>query len=216
MTAICMLNALWFRPDGGAERYAEYGAAVGPILDDVGAKLLFPPFPLEQALEGGFDPDLVVFVRYPSWEAFDGMWRTQAYQEIAHLRTEAISKAVLTRCAIDPDDATPVEQLGSGIVVLNALTFVDGGAAIYDEYLRQAEPLVRARGGQFLSPRMLPQAALGEEFLPDLVFLGQYPSIEAVQDMVGSTEYQQIAPTRSRSLKSAVTTVLRSGAGFRP
>ncbi len=118
-----MLNALWLRPDGGAERYAEYGQAVLPILDDVGAELIFPFLPVTHALEGGFDPDLVGFVRYPSAEAFESMWRSDAYQRVAHLRTEAITKAVLTRCLIDPEDAPSVPQLPSGIAVFNALWF---------------------------------------------------------------------------------------------
>lgn len=75
-----MFNALWFYPDGGAERYGEYGAAVMPILADVGAELVFPFLRVDRALEGGLDPDLVGFVRYPSWDAFNAMWRSDAYR----------------------------------------------------------------------------------------------------------------------------------------
>ncbi len=211
MSAICMLNALWFKPEGGAQLYAQYGEAVMPILAEVGAEMLFPPMRVEQALEGGFDPDLVVFVRYPSWEAFNGMWRTEAYSKIAHLRTDAIRKAVLTRCAIDPEDAASAQQLPPGVFVFNGLYFVDGGAATYDEYLRQARPLVEARGGRFMSPRLKPNKALGEDFVPDLVFLGNYPSIEAVFDLVSSPEYQEPSQTRSRAVDHSVTTVLSAG-----
>ena len=157
MAAICMLNALWFKPDGGAQRYGEYGEAVMPILRDVGAELLFPPLSVEQPLEGDFDPDLIVLVRYPSSNAFDEMWRTEAYGKIGHLRTEAISKAVLTRCAIEPEDAAPVTELPPGSIIFEALTFADGGAATYEEYLRQTEPLVQSRGGGLLAPRLIPE-----------------------------------------------------------
>ncbi len=34
---IFMLNALWFKPNGGKEKYAEYGAAVAPLLEKHGA-----------------------------------------------------------------------------------------------------------------------------------------------------------------------------------
>ncbi len=206
-----MFNALWFRPDGGAERYREYGAAVQPILTDVGAELLFPFMPVQQALEGGLDPDLVGFVRYPSMDAFNAMWRSDAYQAVAHLREEAITKAILTRCAIDPADARAVTTLPPGIAVLNALWFRDGGAAAYDRYLGAAEPLVQSRGGRVLSPRFVPDRALAEEFVPDLMFLGHYPSTDALFELVGSAEYQPISEIRRDALRRSATTVLRVG-----
>ena len=35
-----MLNLLRFKPDGGRERYAEYGAAVAPLLEKVGGRIV--------------------------------------------------------------------------------------------------------------------------------------------------------------------------------
>lgn len=203
-----MFNALWFHPDGGAQRYAEYGAAVMPILSDVGAELIFPFLPRERVLEGGLDPDLVGFVRYPSWDAFDAMWRSDAYQAIAHLREEAITKAILTRCTIDPADAAAATSLPPGIAVLNALWFREGGAATYDDYLEAARPLVEKRGGRFLSPRFLPEQALADDFVPDLVFLGYYPSVEVLLDLVGSDDYQAPSAIRTDALLHSATTVL--------
>ena len=206
-----MFNALWFRPDGGAERYGEYGAAVMPILADVGAELLFPFLRVDRALEGGLDPDLVGFVRYPSWDAFNAMWRSDAYQAIAHLREEAITKAILTRCVIDPADAMPVPSLPPGIAVLNALWFRDGGAVAYDDYLEAARPLVEGRGGRFLSPRFLPEQAFGEDFVPDLLFLGYYPSAEVLFDLVDSVDYQAPSTIRTAAVHHSATTVLTIG-----
>ncbi len=213
MTAICMLNALWFKPDGGAQRYAEYGEAVMPILSGVGAEMLFPPLAVEQPLEGGFDPDLIVLVRYPSWDAFNGMWQTEAYSKIAHLRTEALERAVLTRCAMDPEDAPVVKELPEGVVIFEALTFADGGAATYDEYVKRTEPLVASRGGGLLSPRLIPEQSLADEFMPDLVLLGHYPSMQSLYDLAATAEYQQHAPIRGRAVKAAMTALARPG-GF--
>lgn len=38
---VVMLNLLEFRPDGGAERYGEYGEAVAPLLAGIGGRLLW-------------------------------------------------------------------------------------------------------------------------------------------------------------------------------
>ena len=95
-------GALWFRPDGGRESYSRYGEAVRPLIEEVGADVLFPPLPLGQALEGEFDPDLFFVVRYPSAETFDRMWESEVYAEVAGLRTDALQRVALTRCAIDP------------------------------------------------------------------------------------------------------------------
>ena len=154
-----MFNALWFKPDGGAERYAEYGAAVQPIMADVGAELLLPFMAVERSLEGGLDPDMVAFVCYPSVEAFDSMWKSDAYQQVAHLRRDAITKAILTRCALDPSGPLQGVELPPGIAVLNALWFRAGAAATYARYLELAEPLVQLHGGYFCAAP--PAAATG-------------------------------------------------------
>src|SRR3954468_20389624 len=141
---IAMFNALWFAPDGW-QRYGEYGGEVLPILADVGAELVTPFLTVDEPLEGGFAPDLVGFVRYPSAAVFHEMVTSDRYQRVAHLRTDAVHRAVLTRCTIDPPQsgAAVLEQ---GIAVLNMLWFHDGGRERYDEYLAAAGPLVESAG----------------------------------------------------------------------
>ncbi len=203
-----MFNALWFRPDGGAERYGEYGAAVLPILADVGAELLYPFLRVERALEGGLDPDLVGFVRYPSWDAFNAMWQSDAYQAIGHLREEAITKAILTQCLMEPVDVPAAATLPPGIAVLDALWFEQGGSMGFDKYLEDARPLVEARGGVILAPRLKPERSLGEDFLPDLMLLSHYPSLEALSDLTGSA-HGQLSALRADAVSRAATAVLR-------
>src|SRR5271163_432942 len=154
---VAMLNALWFRP-GGMELYGQYGQAVLPMLAEVGAQLSTPFLEVEDPLEGGFDPDLVGFVRYPSATAFDEMWRSERYRRVAHLRTDAVHRAVLTRCAIEPSDSSEA-LLDRGVIVLNMLWFHEGGREWYDEYLAAAAPLVEAVGGRYVVSRFLPDLA---------------------------------------------------------
>ena len=40
-TPVRMLNLLAFKPDGGRERYEEYGVAVAPLLEKVGGRIVF-------------------------------------------------------------------------------------------------------------------------------------------------------------------------------
>lgn len=202
-----MLNALWFRP-GGLDRYAQYGEAVLPILADVGADLATPFLEVESALEGGFDPDLVGFVRYPSAAAFDEMWRSDRYRRVAHLRTDAVHRAVLTRCAIEPSDAGAA-SLERGVAVLNMLWFHPGGRQRYDEYLAAAAPLVEAVGGRYVVPRFVPDLAYDDDVTPDLVFLGNYPSTQAVVDVVTDPAYAAMSEIRTAAVRQSATTVLR-------
>ncbi len=203
-----MFNALWFRPEGGAERYAEYGAAVLPILASVGAELLFPFLRVERALEGGLDPDLVGFVRYPSWEAFNAMWQSDAYQEIGHLREEAITKAILTQCSMEPADVSAVPTLPPGIAVLDALWFREDAVIGSDTYPEQARPSLEARGGTLLAPRLTPERSLGEDFLPDLMMLSHYPSLEALPDPTGKVASEPLSALRAAAVARSATTVL--------
>jgi len=91
---VTMLNLLEFEPEGGRERYAEYGAAVAPLLDRAGARVVFAG-EAGPVLLGGESWDLVLLVEYPSRRAFLEMIGSDEYQAIAHLRTEALSRGEL-------------------------------------------------------------------------------------------------------------------------
>ncbi len=91
---VTMLNLLAFRPEGGRERYLEYGEAVAPLLERAGGRLLFQG-PASPALLGEHSWDLVLLVEYPTRRAFLEMIQSPEYQAIAHLRTEALVKGEL-------------------------------------------------------------------------------------------------------------------------
>jgi uncharacterized protein (DUF1330 family) len=91
---VVMLNLLAFKPDGGEERYMEYGTAVAPLLEEVGGRIVFAGAASPALIgEGGWD--VVALVEYPSRQAFLDMVGSPEYQAIAHLRTEALAKAEL-------------------------------------------------------------------------------------------------------------------------
>ena len=100
---VYMLNLLEFLPDGGAERYAEYGTAVAPLLEKAGGKPVFAGRPAEQLIgEGSWD--MVLVVSYPTRQAFIDMVSSPDYQEIEHLRSESLRRSELR--AMDAIDAT--------------------------------------------------------------------------------------------------------------
>ena len=89
-----MLNLLDFKPGGGAERYAEYGEAVAPLLERAGARIVDAGTG-GGALIGPSKWDLVVLVSYPTRQAFLEMIGSPEYQAVAHLRTEALERSEL-------------------------------------------------------------------------------------------------------------------------
>ena len=91
---VTMLNLLAFDPDGGAERYAEYGRAVEPLLERVGARVLYAGA-AGPAVIGSDGWDLVLLVEYPTRQTFLDMVGSPEYMEIAHLRTEALARSQL-------------------------------------------------------------------------------------------------------------------------
>jgi uncharacterized protein (DUF1330 family) len=97
---VVMLNLIELLPDGGAERYAEYGEAVAPLLAGVGGRLLFAGRG-SSPLIGSGRWDMVLLVEYPSREAFLEMIGSDEYAAIAHLRTEAIARSELR--PLDPE-----------------------------------------------------------------------------------------------------------------
>ena len=94
---VTMLNLLRFKPDGGRESYAAYAAAATPYLQqaeatvvhvaETGAPLVAP--------DGDTSWDSILLVRYPSRAAFSQMVADPGYQQITHLRSEALEAAVL-------------------------------------------------------------------------------------------------------------------------
>ena len=99
---VYMLNLLEFAPDGGAERYGEYGAAVAPLLEKAGGKPVFAGRPTESLIgEGSWD--MMLLISYPTRQAFLDMVSSPEYQEIEHLRSEALIRSELR--AMDAVDA---------------------------------------------------------------------------------------------------------------
>jgi uncharacterized protein (DUF1330 family) len=91
---VTMLNLLAFKPEGGRERYVEYGEAVLPLLEKAGGRLVFQGTASPVVL-GEDSWDLVLLVEYPTRGAFLEMIQSPEYQAIAHLRTEALAKGEL-------------------------------------------------------------------------------------------------------------------------
>ena len=84
-----MLNVLWFKPDGGAEKYDEYLQAAGPFVAKHGGKSDGAYVP-EANIIGKFDADLIFFVEWPNQKAFTEFIQDPGYQAVSHLRGEAI------------------------------------------------------------------------------------------------------------------------------
>ncbi|MEE1928549.1 DUF1330 domain-containing protein [Streptomyces sp. TRM 70351] len=93
---VVMLNLLRFR-DGGRDSYAAYAAELdATYLPRYGGKVLYAgEGSTALVAEDGQSWDAVLIVRYPSREAFSQMVADPGYQRVTHLRTEALSEAVL-------------------------------------------------------------------------------------------------------------------------
>lgn len=96
-TPILMFNALWFKPDGGAEKYREYMRAASPIVQRHDGRKSTGGTP-DKAVIGEFDADLIFFVEWPSWDAFKAFLADPDFEAIRHLREEAITDSLLIRC----------------------------------------------------------------------------------------------------------------------
>lgn len=97
---VVMLNLLRFKPDGGAESYRHYGEGVLPILDRIGAKVLWQGS-ADSVVIGDADGDrwdTVVLVQYPSRQVFLDMVASEEYQAIAGRRSQGLSDSRLIAC----------------------------------------------------------------------------------------------------------------------
>lgn len=93
----CMLNVLWFKPEGGAARYRDYLRAAAPLLAKYGGRKLASYVP-EEAIIGKFDADLIFVVEWPSRESFDAFVNDPEFLRVRPLREEAIRDSLLIQC----------------------------------------------------------------------------------------------------------------------
>lgn len=93
---VVMLNLLRYA-DGGKTDYAAYSTKVGAdILPRYGAELLYYGVGSTALVaEEGQSWDAVMLVRYPSRQAFAEMLADPEFQQVAQLRTRALTEAVL-------------------------------------------------------------------------------------------------------------------------
>ena len=95
--AVVMLNLIRFAP-GGEAKYTQYIERLteSGVKERYGVSIVYAGVgqPSLVAAEGG-DWDLVAMFGYPSRRHFVDMVNDPAYQEIEHLRAEAVATAIL-------------------------------------------------------------------------------------------------------------------------
>ena len=92
---VVMLNLLRFGPDG-RRKYEEYMRHFRATTADIGAEVIYVGLGSSVLVaEEGQSWDAVLLVRYPNRQAFSDMIRNPDYQAGTHLRTEALTEAVL-------------------------------------------------------------------------------------------------------------------------
>jgi len=93
---IVMLNLLAYDGEEGRAKYQEYAGHTVAHLNRVGGEVLyFGDAATPLVPNDGRQWDAVILVRYPSRAKFLEMVMHPEYQKITHLRTEALSAAVL-------------------------------------------------------------------------------------------------------------------------
>jgi uncharacterized protein (DUF1330 family) len=101
---VVMLNLLRFK-EGKRGSYEEYGRAIGPVLEQYDVKVLYAgDCSTKLVAPEEHDWDMILIARYPSRQAFASMVADPKYQEITHLRSEALEEAVLQATVPWPDD----------------------------------------------------------------------------------------------------------------
>lgn len=202
-----VFNALWFRKDGGAARYREYLEEIAPLLAEHGGRPIAGYRPTGQ-LEGSFDPDLFGAVEWSGDAAFRGFLNDPHYREVAHLRDQAIERAVLLPCGALPG-LIPEPEVPPGeeaVFIFNALWFrPDGGRDGYLAYVAAIDPILRRHGGLPVEA-YLPGEPLEGEFRPDLIGVVRWPTRGAFDSFLADPEYAAHASLRANSLVRALLT----------
>jgi uncharacterized protein (DUF1330 family) len=100
-----MLNLLKFKP-GGEASYAAYGREFATLIPEhaPGTQVVYWA-DCAGLLVGSEEWDRLIIVRYPSMAAFLALTTSADYAAIAHLRTDALERAVLYAMVPSPPQA---------------------------------------------------------------------------------------------------------------
>ena len=96
---IYMLNVLWFKPEGGVQKYQEYSKAAMPFIQKHGGRPVTPLLHPQQTLIGELDADLVFIIEFPSLEHFQQLLADTKFQQVSLLRDEALTNSLLVQCS---------------------------------------------------------------------------------------------------------------------
>ncbi len=110
---IVMVNLLKFKPDGGQAEYAKYAAGIQPILEKLGAKILFSG-KAQFCLIGQADWDMVALVQYPRKKTLLQMSMLPEYRAIHPHREAGLQGQINYAVAqIDPATSTAIGAAGA-------------------------------------------------------------------------------------------------------
>ncbi|MGH7864050.1 MAG: DUF1330 domain-containing protein [Candidatus Binataceae bacterium] len=91
---VVMLNLLKYKPNGGAESYAEYGRHAVRHIQAAGGRVLYSGR-VENVLVGEDSWDAIAVVEYPSRKAFLAMVANPEYHKIHVHRENGLERTVL-------------------------------------------------------------------------------------------------------------------------
>jgi haloalkane dehalogenase len=118
---IVMVNLLKFKPDGGQAEYAKYAAGIQPILEKLGAKILFSG-KAQFCLIGQADWDMVALVQYPRKKTLMQMSISPEYRAI-HPHREAGLEGQINYAVVAIDPAANAALGGMGAVEIRPGVF---------------------------------------------------------------------------------------------
>jgi uncharacterized protein (DUF1330 family) len=101
-----MLNLLKFKPEGGAEMYAEYAGTSTRLVYELGGEYIYYGESLATVI-GGEEWDAVALVRYPTLTSFFQMVSSPEYQAAVHLRHGSLFDSRLIAVETLPAENTP-------------------------------------------------------------------------------------------------------------
>jgi uncharacterized protein (DUF1330 family) len=158
--------------------FGRYVALLGPVVRPYGGGLERRLIPDAIYAEGMAKPDIVNIVFYDNRAAFMAFDRDPEFAKIVHLRSEAIDMASVAGVPLG-EEVTRRDE-GNRLYLVEVARFGPQGAAAYQEYEEQAEPLIR-RYGYHVERRLAPVSASGFPFQPDLIKVAYFDSPDGME-----------------------------------
>lgn len=185
---------------GKQQQLMEYFGTAFPLAMKHGVRPVVSFAPIA-TFAGDVRPSMFFINEWPSEEAFQSFVSDPEFKKNVHRRDDALEQLINTHARVDQPVTTSLKE--GDVVEFAALWIKPGKGDQLKRYFGRAMPIATKYGLKPLSP-FQPISSYAGDFVPHMMALNQWPSMEVFQRFVKDPALTPLLPARDGALSQMV------------